>query len=162
MIGIAREGGGRGGCTTEGVEVGKAASGMVYLQVHKGNLVRGPEGETPDRWIQFHVFVDANKPGLHEVMPLLGGEILLCQDEGMFSAEPISRFPGFEADEGGAGRGKGRVRNDEGSIKGVEATSRPEFPEAVRGFTRTMEVRVWSGEKADRVMRVGDGTPGMG
>ena len=162
MISIAREGGGRRGCTTEGVDVGKAASGMVYLQVHKGNLVRGPEGETPNRWIQFHVVIDANKPGLHEVMPLLGGEILLRQNKVMFSSEPIARFPGFEADEGGAGRGKGRVRNDEGSIIGVEATSRPDLPEAVRGFTRTIEVWVQSGEKADRVMRVGDCTPGMG
>ena len=55
----------------------------------------------------------------------------MCHNEVMFTGSPIARFPGFEADEGEALGEKGRVKNDEGSIERVEATSRPELSDAV-------------------------------
>lgn len=118
-----------------------------------------PEGETPDRRVEIHVVVDADKPGLLELALFLRGKGLLLPAEGVFPTEPITFLPDGEPHERGA-RGKiCGIGGNKGSVVQVQSAGRPELPQADRGGTWSRGVVVRAEEKLDGVIRMGDRGP---
>ena len=87
--------------------------------------VRAIHVKPPNSRIKLEILPSSNKPGLKNVLPLLGRQGLLGREEVVVRSEPGVPGFGLEVDEGRFGRG-GRAEG--WKREGVEASGRPEFP----------------------------------